>query len=210
MKLKLNKLKTVYTNLDKEIYKNNQIKMVLKNFGFEDVTRVPGIFTPENYFIGGTKCLLNAINHYSGEPMLLFEDDAFPYMFVDEMDVPDDADAVWLGYSWWGAVIGGNSNETKEGFFHTSVPGYPHLSKVSGCLTTHAVLFISNKFVNSVQNKVKLSIENSANQTDAFDWILANVHPDYNIYAPNIPAFCQNDINKPQMIEYTTRLMKDI
>jgi hypothetical protein len=39
MKLKLNELKPVYTNLDKETYRNNQIKEVFKNLGFEDVTR---------------------------------------------------------------------------------------------------------------------------------------------------------------------------
>jgi hypothetical protein len=210
MKIKLNELKSVYVNLDEEKYKDNQIKKILKNFGFNDIIRVSGIRTPENYHIGTKQSLLNAINHYSGEPFLIFEDDAFPYMFVNEMDIPDDADAVWLGYSWWGAVIGGKSNETKGGFLHTSVPGYPHLSKVSGCLTTHSMLFISDKFVKDVQNTIELNIKNSKDNPDAIDWILANMHPEYNIYALNIPVFCQNDIDKPQMIEYTTRLMKDI
>ena len=210
MKLKLNRLKSVYVNLDKDTYKNDQIKNFLNNFGFKYITRVSGIPTPENYYVGNTKSLLNAVNQYSGEPMLVFEDDAFPYMFVNEIDIPDDADAVWLGYSWLGAVINGNPNETKIGFLHTDVPGYPHLSKISGCLTMHSVLFISNRFVKDVIKTVELSIENSKDQVYVFDWIVANLQPKYNIYALNVPAFCQNDINKPQMIDWTTRLIKDI
>jgi hypothetical protein len=210
MKIKLNELKSVYVNLDEEKYKDNQIKKILKNFGFENVIRVPGIRTPKNYYIGNKQSLLNAVSHYSGEPIIVFEDDAFPYMFINEIDIPDDADAVWLGYSWWGAVIGGKSNETKEGFSHISVSEYPHLSKVSGCLTTHSVLFISDKFVKDVQNTIELNLKNLKNNLDAWDWIVAGLHPKYNIYALNVPAFCQNDINKPQMIEYTTRILEDI
>jgi hypothetical protein len=210
MKIKLNRLKAVYVNLDKDTYKNDQIRKVLKNFGFKYTTRVSGIPTPEDYSIGNRTSLLNAVNQYSGEPMLVFEDDAFPYMFVNEIDVPDDADAVWLGYSWWGAVINGNPNETKIGFLHTDVPGYPHLSKISGCLTMHSVLFISNRFVKDIQGTTELSIKNSKDTSVFFDWIVANLQSKYNVYALNVPAFCQNDINKPQMIDWTTRLIKDI
>lgn len=210
MKLKLNELKCVYVNLDKETHKNDQIKKVFKNFGFEDVVRVSGIPTPENYAIGNTASLLNAVSNHNGDPMLVFEDDAFPYMFVNEIDIPDGADAVWLGYSHWGAVIGGKPNETKPGFSHTDVPGYPHLSKVSGCLTAHALLFISDRFVKDVQSMVELSIKNSKNEAIFFDWTVANLQHKYNIYALNIPAFCQNDINKPEMIDFTTTLLKDV
>jgi hypothetical protein len=212
MKLKLNELKCVYVNLDKETHKNDQIKKVFKNFGFEDVIRISGIPTPENYAIGNTASLLNAVNYYNGNPMLVFEDDAFPYMFVNEIDIPDNADAVWLGYSRWGAVIEGRPNETKEGFLYNEVPGYPHLSKVSGCLTAHAILFISNRFVKDIQKTVRLSIKKSKDKNifTFFDWTVANLQHNYNIYALNIPAFCQNDINKPEMIDFTTTLLKDI
>jgi hypothetical protein len=212
MKIKLNSLKAVYLTLDKNVHKNSQIKKVLENFGFKDVTRVSGVPTPENYFIGNVDSLLKAVNQYSGQPMLVFEDDAFPYMYVNEIEIPPDADAVWLGYSWWGAVVGGRSNETKLGFPHTSVPGYPHLSRIYGCLTVHAVLFISDRFVKAVKNTLELDIKTQKEpaKAKASDWMLGNLQPEYNVYALNVPAFCQNDINKSQMIDWTTKLLKDI
>jgi hypothetical protein len=74
----------------------------------------------------------------------------------------------------------------------------------------HSVLFISNRFVKDIQGTTELSIKNSKDTSVFFDWIVSNLQPKYNVYALNVPAFCQNDINKPQMIDWTTRLIKDI
>ena len=212
MKIKLNELNVLYVNMDKDVDRDKQVNRMFKNFGFTKVSRIPGISTPDWYFNGNNQSMLNALSRYDKEPIIIFEDDAFPYKFVNEIDIPDDADAIWLGFSKWGVNFKDPELDpaTDQGFKYEPVPEYPHLSKVFGCLTGHAILFISERFVNKAIDSIKSELDQKERKVNAYDLILGRLQPSYNVYTFNIPIFCQNDSGKPYMIDYTTAAIADI
>ena len=100
MKIDLRKIPAVYMNLKQHEDKNEQMQNLLKGCGFETIIRVEGPYIPDNPPAG---C---AGAHYNGlceinPPFVLFEDDCLLHNFEPIVEVPDDADAVYLGTSQW-------------------------------------------------------------------------------------------------------------
>lgn len=100
MKIDLRKVPAVYMNLEQHTEKSEQMQNLLKGCGFETIIRVEGPYRPDNPSAG---C---AGAHYNGlceidPPFVLFEDDCLLHNFEPIIEVPDDADAVYLGTSQW-------------------------------------------------------------------------------------------------------------
>lgn len=164
--------------LDKLEYNHKQIPAVLSN-GFN----------------GNTQSTKNAIEESIkyNEPVIIFEDDAnITEHYNNKIDVPDDADAIWLGTSIYGLVNNWESMSLRDGIYLTQpkkTGEYNNFYKVENMLSLHAVVFITNKYKQSMLNYLQYLI----NKQTAPDIITAETMKYFNIYACKKPMFFQDD-----------------
>ena len=185
MKIDLKKIPAVYMNLKQHEEKNQKMKSLLLECGFETIIRVEGPYKPNNSPAG---C---AGAHYVGlseidPPFVLFEDDCLLHNFKPVIEVPDDADAVYLGVSQWSRYL------TFSGpFVHYDLVD-DNLVRVYNMLGGHAILYLTRDYVRMCQ---RISYHASEiigyNQDPGF----AEVQKYFNIYSVNDPFFKQSGYN---------------
>jgi hypothetical protein len=110
----------------------------------------------------------------------LFEDDIKDRYFINSIDVPNDADAIFLGGSVWGE---GRLSEV-------SATKYDNVVKVHNMYTMHAILFLSNDLINEYSERL---LSNEGICDVVFNHIIQEGN--YNFYAINPPLFYQDDKN---------------
>jgi hypothetical protein len=148
-----------------------------------------------NGFNGNTQSTKNAIKESLeyDEPVAIFEDDAnITQHYKNEIDVPDDADAIWLGTSIFGLVNNWESMSLLDGIYltkPTKTGEYNDFYKVENMLSLHAVVFITEKYKQCMFNY----LEYLTNKKTAPDIITAATMKDFNIYACKKPMFFQDD-----------------
>jgi hypothetical protein len=155
--------------------------------------QIPAVIS--NGFNGNTQSTKNAIEESIkyNEPVIIFEDDAnITEHYNNEIDVPDDADAVWLGTSIYGLVNNWESMSLRDGIYLTQpkkTGEYNNFYKVENMLSLHAVVFITNKYKQSMLNYLQYLI----NKQTAPDIVTAETMKYFNIYACKKPMFFQDD-----------------
>lgn len=184
----LRKIPAVYMNLPQDTDKKEKMEAHLTKCGFETILRVEGPYRPHNPPSG---C---AGAHYNGlceidPPFVLFEDDCIPLdAFKPEIEVPKDADAVYLGTSQWARYLGAFSGP------------FVHYEKVSDDLVRtfnmlggHAILYLTSEYVNMCKR-----ISNHAAEVIGYnqDPGFAEVQKYFNVYCVNDPFFRQDGYNE--------------
>ena len=185
MKLKLTDIPVVYINLDEATDKRERIKKNLEELGFKNIIR----FSGHKDSNGKRGC---AISHvYALEevepPFLLIEDDCLPKNFLDEIEFPDDADAVYLGISSWGRM----NSHSGPCVQYKKVEGHPHLLKIYNMLSTHAILYLNPDYIDLCRRIAYQSYLIA----DHLDIGFAEVQRYYDIYAYDSPVFYQTSSN---------------
>ena len=188
MKIDLRKIPAVYMNLPQDTKKKNQMESLLTKCEFQNIIRVEGSYRPHNPPSG---C---AAAHYNGlceidPPFVLFEDDCILMdAFKPVIEVPDDADAVYLGTSQWARYLGVFSGP------------FVHYEKVSddivrtyNMLGGHSILYLTNEYVNMCKRISHHAAELIGyNQDPGF----AEVQKYFNVYCVNTPFFRQDGYNE--------------
>jgi GR25 family glycosyltransferase involved in LPS biosynthesis len=127
--------------------------------------------------------------NYSG-PVLILEDDASPTeWYSNTIDIPDDADAFYVGTCLNGISPHWEKMGPDEGCCGQLEVLQRHESfyKISKMLTTHAILYISEKYKTDCYNLLQ---ENNGSRY--LDVLFASKMHNYNVYAPKYPLFYQN------------------
>ena len=185
MKIDLRKIPAVYMNLKQHEDKNENMQNLLGECGFETIIRVEGHYRPDNPPAG---C---AGAHYNGlceinPPFVLFEDDCLLHNFEPIIEVPDDADAVYLGTSQWARYFSFSGP-----FVHYDVVD-DNIVRVYNMLGGHSILYLTQEYVKMCQ---RISYHASKvigyNQDPGF----AEVQKYFNIYSVNDPFFKQSGYN---------------
>jgi hypothetical protein len=184
-----------------------------KDLEFKDVTRIDGIYD-EPYYVGLSKAFVNTLEsgiEMEAKSFTVFEDDAFPTeAYTSEIEVPDDADAVYLGVSPWGFRPGQDPKGGADfnGSVFEEVDKFPGVFRIHSTLSCHAILYINKNYAKAALESYKKSI-NLKHHSDAqiyFDGLFDK----YNIYAVG-PFFYQNDPSKPNVMEGTKNInMKEL
>lgn len=185
MKIDLKKIPAVYMNLKHHSEKNERMQFLLKKCKFETIIRIEGAYRPDNPPAGCAEA------HYLGlskiePPFILFEDDCSLYHFEPVIEVPDDADAVYLGISQWAR------------YFSFSGP-FVHYKKISNNLVRvfnmlggHSILYLTNDYVRMCQRVSRHAFETlEYNQDPGF----AEIQKYFNVYSVNDPFFIQDGVN---------------
>jgi len=144
---------------------------------------------------GNTKSYIAALIFAisNDNPCIVFEDDANTTIWYrDIVEVPDDADALWIGTSCFGLVKPWRQMSICDNIF-TTIPtfvgDFGDVYKVENMLSAHAIVFISRRYKVEMINYLKYCI----NEAMAPDIIFAETMKNFNIYACKEPLFFQND-----------------
>ena len=187
MKINLRNINTYYINLDDDVERRQKTESILNRLNFSSVTRIPGIKTDD----GKVGCARSQHMVLSDEsistPFLLLEDDI---VFMDnhdfDIEVPDDADALFLGVSQWARYLNFSGP-----FLH-----YKKVDKkivqVYNMLSGHAVIYFSEEYR---QVCSRISKYCGYQLMDHMDNGYAEIQKYYNVYSLDIPLFKQNGHN---------------
>ena len=163
---------------------DNRIKRLLKEYGFKNIKIIPGVLEKKPR-IGVAKAHLAALTLALEEtdgPFLILEEDVDILHSVQDLFVPEDADAIYLGVSRWGLRNGrGELNmicgEKANG----------GLYRMYNMLAAHAVLYLDRDYAKFLINYIPMFINMQTNQ----DKLRAETMKYWNIYALNNPMFYQ-------------------
>ena len=183
MNLDLRKIPAVYINLLQDTGRNNDMKKLCKKCEFETVIRIDAEYTP-NSLAGCSMSHYNALNEVD-PPFILFEDDCSIKNFKPIIEVPDDADAVYLGISSWGRM---NSHSGPFVQYEDLGGG---LLRIYNMLSAHAILYLNQEYV-SLCSKIS---EQAYDIADHQDIGFAEIQRYYNVYAFDDPLFYQTSSN---------------
>jgi hypothetical protein len=173
MKITLTDIPVTYINLDKYPNRNQSMINMLDQLGFT-YKRIDGVMgTPYDPIIDAQ---INAINS-NGLPCIVMEDDCIPYGFVNQIEVPDDADIIYLGNH------GAGFDEPR----YTEVS--PGIWRVHSMVGLHAVLYITQYG----KDLFLSALENAKTLRHGADVGIAQVQHKANVYAFDVPMWYQYD-----------------
>lgn len=141
------------------------------------------ITTP--YTVGVARNHIDAISRsFGARPVLVLEDDATPTSFYqNEVEIPDDADALYLGTSIFGRIRG----ETTQTVIAANAG--EHL-RIFNMLSLHAVIYLSSRYKALVTEILEKFIENPVGGCDD---PIADAMWKSKVYAVKKPFFFQQD-----------------
>ena len=183
MNLDLRKITALYINLLQDTGRNNDMKKLFKTCGFESHYRIDAEYTP-NSLAGCSLSHYNALNEVE-PPFILFEDDCVVKNFKPIIEIPDDADAVYLGISSWGRM---NSHSGPFVQYEDLGDGF---LRIYNMLSAHAILYLNQEYV-SLCSRIS---EQATSIADHQDIGFAEIQRYFNVYAFDDPMFYQSSSN---------------
>jgi hypothetical protein len=190
MRIDLRKIPTVYINLENHIDKNNNMQSMLSEMGFEDIRRIEGVLDVENSVSGCSKAHHKVLSSYQA-PFILFEDDCrlFEENFQPIIELPDDADALYLGISSWGRMNGHNGQYVQYDEFEE----HPNLVRIYNMLGGHSIVYLNDSYREMC---AKIAYHAGYVIKNYQDVGFAEIQRFFNVYSLNNPIFYQtsNDI----------------
>lgn len=191
MILEITKIPTFYINLDEREDRKIKVEGLLTDLGFENFERFPAI-KAEGRSVGCSTSHANVLKHIIENkiyPALILEDDIEEFEFKEIVYCPDDADAMYLGFS-------------RYGFNHDLDEPHPRSLKITelgdechrayNMLARHAIIHLNPEYDIACIDMMDKFFDNPKEYI-AGDASIAKIHPEYKIYVQNIPIFYQED-----------------
>jgi len=182
MKIKLTDIPVFYINLDECQEKKERTEEMIKSLGFNNVEKFSAIKHKSGRIIGCARSHYEILKAQK-PPFIILEDDcSLNKEFVDKIEIPDNADALYLGISHWGRYL------------NHSGP-YVHVTKVNdeivrvyNMLATHAILYLTQSYVDICK---RIAYHYGYEVEGHLDIGFAEVHKYYNVYSFDKPLFRQ-------------------
>ena len=159
----ITKIPAVYINLEKHKEKNDNMYNLLSSIGFETIERIEGVLDTENPVAGCSKAHQNTIT---------------------EIEIPDNADALYLGISSWGRMNGHN------GFYlqYDEFEEQSNLLRIYNMLGGHSIIYLTEDYKKMCE---KVSYHAGYVIKDYQDIGFAEIQKFFNVYSLNNPMFYQ-------------------
>jgi|688.fasta_scaffold312675_3 hypothetical protein len=184
-----------YINLDTALGNRIEMERQFGMLGMNKTERISGKTIPapegtvfDKHFVGCGQSHIDALQ--SGKaPLLILEDDAqVTEHYREEIDIPHEADAIYLGWSR------ANPKTTATAFSE-------NLVRVTGLAACHAILYLTERFRTMA---IKAMHEAIYTEKIPIDVMMAHIQSSYNVYAVRKPYFVQSNarysLNKWQSI----------
>lgn len=183
MNVDISKLPTYLINLPEDKERLASAKSCLSNLS-QDYTITEAI-KHSTSVIGCAMSHLNIFKKYSPSCLILEDDIALTDNLVQNIEVPDNADAVYLGLSDHGHVPNWHLGVKYKAEFENI---NKDLVKVKNMCSTHAIIYLTSRYWEVVKTATEYSIKNGL----AFDLTFASLHRYFNIYGLKRPMFYQS------------------
>jgi len=184
MRINLLDVPIYYVNLDDEDQKRKNTETMLKCLGFKYVNRVSAIKHEKGRIIGCARSHYEILKNVK-PPFIIIEDDcALNKDFVNEIEIPDNADALYLGISHWGRYL----NHSGPYVHYESVNN--EIVRVYNMLATHAIMYLSQSYVDICK---RISYHYGYEVEGHLDIGFAEIHKFYNVYSYDEPLLRQYD-----------------
>jgi hypothetical protein len=182
MKLKLLDIPVYYINLDDQDEKRKRTEFMLKSLGFKKVTRVSAIKHEAGRIIGCARSHYEILKSQK-PPFIILEDDcSLSREFESEVEVPDNADAMYLGISHWGRYLNHSGPYVHYKKYNDDI------LQVYNMLATHAICYLSDTYVDICK---RISYNCGYEIENHLDIGFAEIHRFYNVYSFDEPIFTQ-------------------
>jgi hypothetical protein len=185
MELDLTEVQVFYINLDRDSEKRHNLEADLRRFEFKNVQRIPAFEDNSQPIVGLSKSQHLALSQVD-PPFIILEDDVQVANFKRFLQVPDQADAIYLGISQWGLRHGQAGFDLKV----KPVEGSDDLFRIYNMLSSHAIMYLSSDFVNVCRRTTRYCFEEYPLPMDV---PYAMIQKFYNVYAFDAPLFTQRD-----------------
>lgn len=205
MKIDLTKIPVVYINLKEHSEKNKAMQELLLKMGFETIQRIEGVLDSKNPTAGCSKAHHKALSSFEA-PFILFEDDCqlMEENFNPIIELPDNADALYLGISSWGRMNGHEGECVQYDQFEE----HPNLLRIYNMLGGHSIVYLNDFYKKMCE---KIAYHAGYVIKDFQDIGFAEIQRYFNVYCLNNPIFYQtsnlwtkNALTTFPMSEYMT------
>jgi GR25 family glycosyltransferase involved in LPS biosynthesis len=182
VKLNLIDIPVYYINLDEQEEKRKRTETMLKQIGFKFVERFSAIKHEAGRIIGCARSHYEILNR-AEVPFIILEDDCSLNKEVPQaIELPDNADALYLGISHWGRYLNHSGP-----YVHTTRIN-EDIVRVHNMLATHAILYLSQEYANMCK---RISYHFGYEVENHLDIGFAEVHRFFNVYSFDEPLFRQ-------------------
>jgi hypothetical protein len=182
VKLNLIDIPVYYINLDEHDEKRKKTETMLKQIGFKFVERFSAIKHEAGRIIGCARSHYEILNR-AEVPFIILEDDCSLNKEVPQaIELPDNADALYLGISHWGRYLNHSGP-----YVHTTRIN-EDIVRVHNMLATHAILYLSQEYANMCK---RISYHFGYEVENHLDIGFAEVHRFFNVYSFDEPLFRQ-------------------
>jgi hypothetical protein len=180
---------------EKYLERKAHMDVLCAKLGFKEVIHWKS--GTDKYPVCLTQANIDIMRAYPDKPFLLLEDDV-DVQGLCEFQVPEDADAVYLGLSKCAghSLLNIHDGSAKLERYSTDQV------RVMNMLATHAIYYRSAEYKRSLANY----LETCANTLYHMDVLMTRIQPAFRIYANKKPLFYQaNRFNFPHNLEAVTR-----
>lgn len=140
IRIDLREFPALYINLNSAVEKQEATEAILKSLGFKSIIRVPGV-VHENDRVGCALAHLHAVSAVA-PPFSVFEDDIAVKNFQPIIELPDNADALFLGNMRWG--FKSDRNEMLE---FSKLDDYSDLYRIHSMNGSHGITYLTERYV---------------------------------------------------------------
>ena len=188
LRLDLRDIPFYYINLDDAVERNERMKSILSELGIKNVRRISAT-KHETGQAGTARSMLNTIESAInpvvsplGTPFVILEDDIAVKRWDPIIEIPENADAFYLGVSGWGRM---NSH---SGPFVQWEQYEPGILQVYNMLGGHAIMYLRKRYINLVR---RICLHAGYDIEDHPDIGFAEIQRWHNVYAFDDPYFFQ-------------------
>ncbi len=194
MQIDIKDIPIFYINMDRHVDRNKDMMQLGKEMQLENYVRTAGADMKGHPMAGCATSHYNILSKDINGPVVILEDDCVISRKHTVIDVPDDADAVYLGLSNWGYL---DSVSKSGNFNYMRHKQFKDIYRIDGMLATHAILYISKEYKEIATRVAKWSADNDRHIDQGF----ALVQKYFNVYALENPLFYQHSNTKATNIK---------
>jgi hypothetical protein len=183
--------KTYYINLDDKVDRKVKTENHLKSLNFTNVERYSAK-RGQNAIEG---CALSHIDilrtNAKNIPFLIVEDDVAPnYAYRNQIEVPNNVDGIYLGYSMWGYDLNRAKKFSRMNDPTKFEPISSNVYKIENMLSTHAILYCTEQYALAAADIMETILNGEGWHCD---YAVGLIQKNFNVYAPIKPYFVQSD-----------------
>ena len=180
--MKIQDLKVIFIcpeHNDKYRRRKEHMTTLLDKIGFKDITHFKS--SSHRYPMCLTIANIEILTKYKTEPILILEDDV-DFTGIENFDFVEEADAIYFGVS----KSGGHPYQNCDKGECIVKPYSDTQVQIMNMLTTHAILYISEKYKNAVIEQLKNNLRSHC------DVMISRLQPHFKVLANKKPSFYQS------------------